>query len=53
MDYIIALAALGAWYHAYTYAAWLKKQGNRSGALGALGLGLAAFGLAVYRIIFT
>lgn len=50
MEYIFPALSLLAGFHAYTYARWLKKQGNRLGALGVLGLTAAGVSVALYRL---
>lgn len=43
---IIFTISLAAIYHAYTFAAWLSQNGNKSGAKGVYAFILLALGLA-------
>lgn len=50
MEYILPALALVAGFHAYTYARWLKRQGNRLGWFGVMLLIAAGVGTPLYRL---
>lgn len=50
-EYLYLLAALLAGFHALTYARWLRKSGNKTGAFGVLAIILLSLALPVYRLI--
>lgn len=49
MKYILPGLALLAAFHAYTYASWLKQNGNRLGWFGVLLLAAAGVSVPLYR----
>jgi hypothetical protein len=49
MEYIMPGLALLAGFHAYTYACWLKRNGNRLGWFGVMLLVIAGVGVPLYR----
>lgn len=51
MDYLVLAAALVAGFHACTYAGWLKKTGNKPGAVGVVVLIVVSLALPVFRLI--
>ena len=50
-EYIYLIAALLAGFHALTYARWLRKNGNRTGAYGVLVIIILSLALPAYRLI--
>jgi len=50
MQYVWLVIVLLAAFHAYTYARWLKQQGNRIGMIGVYILILIGLALPGYRI---
>ena len=50
-DYIYLIAALLAGFHALTYARWLRKSGNKTGAYGVLAIILLSLVLPIYRLV--
>lgn len=50
-DYIYLFASLLAGFYAMTYARWLRKNGNKTGAFGVLAIILLSLILPVYRLI--
>ncbi len=53
MNYLVVVVALVAGFHAYTYAKWLKENGNKTGAAGVIMLILLSLALPVFRLIQT
>jgi hypothetical protein len=51
MDYVYLIVAVLVSVHVFSYGLWVKKQGNRAGAIFIFGLGLVCVGLPVYRIV--
>ncbi len=50
-EYVYLLAALLAGFHALTYARWLRRNGNKTGAFGVLVIILLSLALPIYRLI--
>jgi hypothetical protein len=50
-EYLYVIAALLAGFHALTYARWLRKNGNKTGAFGVLAIVLLSLALPVYRLL--
>lgn len=50
MDVLFFLATAVAGIHTFTYAGWLKRNGNKAGAWGVWLLTAAAMGVAGYRL---
>lgn len=46
---LVAIALIGI--HAYTFARWLRKEGNTRGAIGIYVLMAVCLALPIYRII--
>lgn len=53
MQFIFLTAAVLSGIHAFTYALWLKRAGNKSGAVCVFFLTAAAIGFTVYKTFFT
>ncbi len=51
MGYLFLLVAGVVSIHAYTFARWLWKNGNVSGAVGVYMLVIISLALPLYRII--
>jgi len=51
VDYFTTAVAIFIAIYTYTYALWLKKSGNRLGAMGVLAILAAGIALKVYRMI--
>lgn len=51
MNYFFLLAAVLAGIHAYTFARWLRKEGNTLGTVGICLLIAICLALPLYRII--
>lgn len=55
MRYLWLLLVIVAAFHAYTYARWLKQQGNKAGMIGVyilIVIGLALPGYRMFRDSF-
>lgn len=50
-DYIYLIAALLAGFHALTYARWLRKNGNKTGAYGVLVIILLSLAAPIYILL--
>ena len=50
MEYVMPALSLLAGFHAYTYASWLKRKGNRLGWFGVLLLTVAGVAAPFYRL---
>ncbi len=53
MDYILAAGTFIAAFHAYTYGRWLKKNNNRTGAIGVIILAIGGVALSMYKVFFA
>jgi uncharacterized membrane protein YjdF len=53
MEYIFLLAAVAAGLHAYSFARWLLRDKNKSGAILVLFLIMLSLGVPVYRIMMS
>lgn len=53
MQFVPMLIAIAAAFHAYTYAQWLKDNGNSIGAYGVYVIILIGLILPVYRIVVS
>lgn len=51
MDYLVVVVSLFAGFHGYTYAKWLKENGNTTGAAGVIVLVLLSLILPVVRLL--
>ena len=51
MDYLVIVVSLFAGFHGYTYAKWLKENGNMTGAAGVIVLVLINLILPVVRLL--
>ncbi len=51
MDYIFLAAALAVAIHTFTYARWLRRQGNKAGAAFAYALSLLCVLLPAWRLL--
>jgi len=52
-EYIFLLAGLAAGFHAFTFARWLRQNGNQPGAAAVLLLVLLSLAVPIYRIIMA
>lgn len=50
MEYLLMIATILAGIYTYTFARWLQRGGNTTGALGMYAMVAASLALAVYRI---
>lgn len=50
IDYIFLITAVAGGIYAFTYAMWLKRDGNIIGAAAVAGIAAAGLGLPLYRI---
>lgn len=51
MDNILVAVAILSAFHAYTFAKWLKQNGNTPGAMGVYFLIAVGMGLSIYRLV--
>lgn len=50
MNTIILISNIGACFYCFTYCQWLKKNGNRFGAIGLSFLIVISLALNIYKI---
>ncbi len=51
MDAVFAVVGAAAAVHTLTFGLWLKKHGNRAGALFAFVLAALCLGMPLYRLV--
>lgn len=51
MEVILLIVAMLAAFHAFTYARWLKQEGNKAGAMGVCFFILVGLILPVYKMM--
>lgn len=53
MDYVYVIAAVIASVYLVTYGLWIKKNGNRAGAIFVFCLALLCIGLPIFKIVMN
>lgn len=51
MDYLYIVIDVAAGFYAYTYAKWLRQNGNALGALAVIFLVVISLTVPIYRIV--
>lgn len=51
MEYLILLATILTGIYAYTYANWLKQNGNKAGAWGIYFIIIIGLAVGFYRVM--
>ena len=51
MDYFYIVVDVVAGIYAYTYARWLRREGNALGAFGVILLLVLSIAVPIYRIV--
>lgn len=51
MDYFYIVVDILAGFYAYSYAKWLRRQGNAWGAFGVILLLVISIAMPIYRIV--
>lgn len=51
MEYVYLVAAIAGSIHVFTYGLWVRRQGNKAGAVFLFCLALVCVALPVYRLM--